>query len=265
MDLTEKILAGAAANPNVGAALVIGLGCETCQSGSVAELVRAMAPHKPVESFSIQEAGGSLRAIAHGAEAGKRLYGKIAAQQREVLPLDELVLARDRGHADDTTGRSADPVADIVAEMMLNLGGTVITPDFADAAGGMASRGSLPFGGRPEGKGRYVMSTPPLESVSVSAMAAGGSQVCLFTTGTGSPLGNAVCPVIKVCGNPETNRRFADNIDFSAESVLAGTESAEALGARLYETLLDVCSGQLTNAEIIGHQEFAIHRIGPTV
>jgi altronate dehydratase len=29
--------------------------------------------------------------------------------------------------------------------------------------------------------------------------------------------------------------------------------------------VVDVCSGQLTNAEIIGHQEFAIHRIGPTV
>jgi altronate dehydratase len=26
--------------------------------------------------------------------------------------------------------------------------------------------------------------------------------------------------------------------------------------------MVDVCNGQLTNAEIIGHQEFAIHRIG---
>src|SRR5919197_6371174 len=58
--LTERVLAGTAANPNVGAALVIGLGCETCQSGDVADLVRKLAPGKPVESFSIQEAGGSI-------------------------------------------------------------------------------------------------------------------------------------------------------------------------------------------------------------
>src|SRR3712207_7941510 len=57
--LTERVLAGAAANPNVGAALVIGLGCETCQSGSVAEMARALAPSKAIESFSIQDAGGS--------------------------------------------------------------------------------------------------------------------------------------------------------------------------------------------------------------
>src|SRR3712207_1646275 len=45
--MTEKVLAGAAANPNVGAALVIGLGCETCQSAQVAEVARALAPGKP--------------------------------------------------------------------------------------------------------------------------------------------------------------------------------------------------------------------------
>src|ERR687893_3264168 len=39
--LTEKVLAGAAANPNVGAALIVGLGCETCQASQVADLARA--------------------------------------------------------------------------------------------------------------------------------------------------------------------------------------------------------------------------------
>jgi altronate dehydratase large subunit len=47
--------------------------------------------------------------------------------------------------------------------------------------------------------------------------------------------------------------------------VMAGEVSARALGAGLFDRLLDVCDGQLTNAELIGHQEFAIHRIGPTV
>src|SRR5688572_18147219 len=76
--LTEQVLAGAAANPNVGAALIIGLGCETCQATDVAEIARALAPGRPMHSFYIQDAGGSIKAIAQGVEAGKQLLGQIA-------------------------------------------------------------------------------------------------------------------------------------------------------------------------------------------
>ncbi|HET7768546.1 MAG TPA: UxaA family hydrolase [Chloroflexota bacterium] len=261
--LTEKVLAGAAANPNVGAALVIGLGCETCQSGEVAELARALAPGKPVESFSIQEAGGSIKAISRGVEEGKRLLAQIAAQRREPVPTSELVLARDRGHEDSPSLAVADPVAQIVEQLVLSAGGTVLIPEFLAPL--TARPNALSFAERPTGKGRHVMRTPDVDNVSVSAMAAGGSQVCVFTTGKGSPLGNAVCPVIKVCADPETNERMSDNIDFSAAGVADGSASADELGGKLFRLLLDVSSGQLTSAEIIGHQEFAIHRVGPTV
>jgi altronate dehydratase large subunit len=261
--LTEKVLAGAAANPNVGAALVIGLGCETCQSGEVAEIARALAPGKPVESFSIQDAGGSIKAISRGVEAGKELMGRIVSQRREPIPVSELLLARDRGHEDETTDRAADPVADAVAQMMLAAGGSVILPEFMAPLTERVR--ALPFADRPQGTGRHVMQTPDVDAVSVSAMAAGGAQVCLFTTGTGSPLGNAVCPVIKVCANPQTNERMADNIDFSSAGVLDGSVSVQENAERLYQMMLEVASGQLTTAEMIGHQEFAIHRTGPTV
>jgi altronate dehydratase large subunit len=261
--LTEKVLAGAAANPNVGAALVIGLGCETCQSASVAELARALAPGKPLESFSIQEAGGSIKAISRGVEAGKRLLSQVASQRREPLPLSELVMARDRGHDDAATDADSDPVTRDVERRVLDAGGTVIVPGFLATAAERAI--ALPFAERPSGKGRHAMQTPDVDTVSLSAMAAGGAQVCLFTTGKGSPLGNAVYPVIKVCGNAETNERMADNIDFSSSGLGDGSASVDELGERLFRVMIEVSSGQLTNAEIIGHQEFAIHRVGPTV
>jgi len=263
--LTEKVLAGAAANPNVGAALVIGLGCETCQSGTVAGLASALSPGKPIEAFSIQDAGGSIKAISRGVEEGKRLMSQIARQQRETISISELVLACDRGHEDGVSGPSADPVASIVTQMMLAAGGSVIMPEFLVHDGDTRTGDVLAFADRPVGKGRFVMRTPDLDAVSVSGMAAGGAQVCVFTTGKGAPLGNAVCPVIKVCGDAEANQKMADNIDFSSTSLLEGSQSAEELGERLFGMLLDVCGGQLTNAEMIGHQEFAIHRIGPTV
>lgn len=326
--LTEQVLAGAAANPNVGAALIIGLGCETCQATDVAELARALAPGRPMHSFYIQDAGGSIKAISQGVEAGKQLLGQIAAQQREAVALSELVLATKCGDLDATTRQASNATSGVAADLLLDSGGTVLlaeTPDLVGAADALAGRardtriagrlrellnkpqpagaeearasrhdsgprsvntagdvreiglgcvskaGSGPiedvlaFAQRPSKRGLSVMDTPSHDTVAVSAMAAAGAQLCLFTTGRGSPVGNAIVPVIKICGDAEMSRRMADNIDFSTVAITEGQTTRDALGPALFQTLVDVCSGRLTNAEIIGHQEFAIHRIGPTV
>ena len=46
----------------------------------------------------------------------------------------------------------------------------------------------------PSKKGLVVMDTPGFDSESVTGMMAGGAQVCIFTTGRGSPLGNPIAP-----------------------------------------------------------------------
>jgi altronate dehydratase large subunit len=328
--LTEKVLAGAAANPNVGAALIVGLGCETCQASQVADLAQALAPGRPMESFYIQDAGGSIKAIARGVELGQSMMGAIAAQRREAIPLSELIVATECGGLDRSSLRSANPTVGAASDRVLEAGGTVLlseTPELLGAREALLARaaspevarrleavldsaareveharrkgeddpagivdpfgsspgaaeaslscagkgGSAPIAGvtgfaeRPAGHGLQVMSAPAHETVAVSAMTAGGAQVCLYTTGRGSPLGNALAPVIKVCGNAQTIERMGDNVDFSTAATLSGEETPHSLGEALFRQLLDVCSGQLTSAEIIGHQEFAIHRIGPTV
>lgn len=328
--LTEKVLAGAAANPNVGGALIIGLGCETCQASDVAELARSLAPGRPMESFYIQEAGGSIKAISRGVELATKLMSQFAAQQRVEIPLSELVLATECGDSDATSGLASNPTLSVVADMTVDAGGTVIlsettelmgaehilarrardervagrlfeivqqveksahetgatvdggNPTPGTMAGGLTtieekSLGCIYKGGtspiqdvldiaqRPCGNGLFIMDTPEHDAVSISAMASGGSQLCIFTTGRGSPLGNAICPVIKVCGNSSTLKYMEDNIDFSTASIIEGVATKEELGLQLFQMMLDVCNGRLTNAEMIGHQEFAIHRIGPTV
>jgi altronate dehydratase large subunit len=328
--LTERVLAGTAANPNVGAALIIGLGCETCQAGDVAELARLLAPGRPLESFSIQDAGGSIKAIAQGVELGQRLMARIAAQQRVEVPLAELLVATHCGGLDATSGLASNPTVGVVSDLVVDAGGGVLlseTTDLVgakhvlarrvrdprvaqrlletigrverstngarsaaageapaaptgvaacttleeqslgciDKAGTTAIQDVLAFAERPRGSGLFIMDAPVYETVCVSAMAAGGAQICLSTTGRGSPLGNAICPVVKVCGNPATNRQMADNVDFSTAGIVDGVATKEELGAHLFQLLVDVCNGQLTSAELIGHHEFAIHRIGPTV
>ncbi|MBI3970965.1 MAG: UxaA family hydrolase [Chloroflexi bacterium] len=261
--LTEQVLAGAAANPNVGAALIVGLGCETCQANDVAGLARRLAPGRPIESFTIQEAGGSIKAIARGVELGKALMAQIAARPREPVPLGELILGARLGEADGVAGLRRDPAVVVAAGIALAAGATVIE---AGTAGNDTEPADLiGFAQRPHARGRFAMKTPEHDAVSLSAMAAGGAQLCIFTTNLGSPLGNAIAPVVKVCADAGMVRKMEDNVDFSTASLVEGTATQDELGARLFELIVDVCNGRLTNAEIIGHQEFAIHRIGPTV
>jgi altronate dehydratase len=262
--LTERVLAGAAANPNIGAALFIGLGCETCQASGVADLARQLAPATPIEAFFIQEAGGSIKAIARGVEAGKRLLAGIAAQQRREVPLAALTLAAERGETEPLAERAADPLLDAVAERIVAAGGTVLCSPAAGQRQAIPD-GVLALAERPKRQGRYVVDAPAPDAVSLTAMAVAGAQVCLFATGDGSPLGSALYPVIKVCGNATAIAHMEDSIDFVVNGLVNGPASGDRLADDLFGLLLDVCNGQLTNAEIIGHQEFAIHRIGPTV
>jgi len=85
--------------------------------------------------------------------------------------------------------------------------------------------------------------------------AAAGAQMTLFTTGRGSADGNIVSPLIKVCANPQTYKNMIDDMDFNAGLILEGKESIEAASGRLFDLVLLVASGQLTNSERLRHNE----------
>ncbi len=113
----------------------------------------------------------------------------------------------------------------------------------------------------PQKKGAVIMDTPGYDISSVTSMVAGGCQVVVFTTGRGTPTGNAVAPVIKVCGNPHTCEVMADNIDEDVSVVITKGETPKEAGARLLESLLQVCNGKMTKAEIFGFSDIAVDHI----
>ena len=109
------------------------------------------------------------------------------------------------------------------------------------------------------------MDTPGQDAECTTGMVAGGAQVVVFTTGRGTPLGNPVAPVIKVTGNALTAQRMADHIDFRVDSLITGSASPQNLARGLWELLLEVADGRLVAAEVLGHREFALHRVGRTI
>ena len=71
--------------------------------------------------------------------------------------------------------------------------------------------------------------------------------------------------VIKVSSNSNVYHRMEENIDINAGVILDGGESIQSVGERIFKEIIDVTSGKLTKAEVLGHNEFAIHTICPTV
>ncbi|NOU92263.1 altronate dehydratase [Paenibacillus sp. LMG 31456] len=113
--------------------------------------------------------------------------------------------------------------------------------------------------------GLYFMDSPGNDIECVSGMAAGGAHLVCFTTGRGTPTGSAVIPVIKITGNTRMFERMSDNMDVNVGDMLEGTISLEDAGELIWNEIKEVANGKLTKAEILGHTEFSINRIGPSL
>ena len=110
------------------------------------------------------------------------------------------------------------------------------------------------------------MDTPGYDPVSMTGLVTGGCNVGVFTTGRGSVYGCKPAPCIKVATNTPLYTHMIDDMDINAGTVIDGTESVEQVGARIFEKIIAVASGEKTKSELagIGDEEFAPWILGPT-
>ncbi|MHC1758877.1 MAG: UxaA family hydrolase [Negativicutes bacterium] len=121
----------------------------------------------------------------------------------------------------------------------------------------------LPYVGRVKAKGLSLQTGPGNDLVAVTALAAAGCQLILFTTGRGTPLGTLV-PVIKIATNEPLFRKKNRWMDFNAGRLLSGT-SMDHLAEELFELVLSTASGAPTKSEGMGSREFTIFKCGVTL
>lgn len=110
-------------------------------------------------------------------------------------------------------------------------------------------------------KGLVIMDTPGQDPSSVAGMVAGGSQIVVFTTGRGSPMGNPIAPVIKITGNRGTIASMGDNMDFDASDLIYGPKNMETLTDDLLKLVVETANGRLTKAESLGINEISVMRV----
>ena len=122
--------------------------------------------------------------------------------------------------------------------------------------GGKATiQGVIQYAEKPKGKGLWLLVEPGLDVVSMTALAAAGTNIIVFTTGRGTPFGSPIAPVIKICGNPKTCDYMANNIDIDASQIITNGKSIEEVSDSLWKKLVDVCNGEKTIAEKLGFEE----------
>ncbi|MCL2247846.1 MAG: altronate dehydratase family protein [Oscillospiraceae bacterium] len=113
-------------------------------------------------------------------------------------------------------------------------------------------------------KGLNLLESPGNDIVAVTALAASGAHLILFTTGRGTPLG-APIPVVKISSNSELFARKKAWIDFDAGPIAHG-EPLEDVANRLYDYVLDLASGEVcAKTETHGFRDLAIFKTGVTL
>lgn len=121
----------------------------------------------------------------------------------------------------------------------------------------------LPYGGRLAKTGLNFLTGPGNDIVSLTALAASGAHLVLFTTGRGTPLGGPV-PTLKIASNSELAARKTGWIDFDAGRVIGGL-SLDAAADELLDLVLATASGRHTHNEANGFHEIAIFKDGVTL
>ncbi len=96
------------------------------------------------------------------------------------------------------------------------------------------------------------------DNAEIVELIACGSHLTLFTTGRGSVVGSAISPVIKVCNNPDTYRRLAEDMDVNAGRILEGHATLDEVGREIRDLVVKVAEGRPTASEALGHQEFIL-------
>lgn len=327
-DYAQTMMQRLCTHPNVGAALLVSLGCESFNRNQLAGVIAESA--RPVKTIGIQATGGTRKTIAEGKAWIEQQLATLATTPQVDMDVSELVVGTICGGSDATSGLTANPAMgrafDFLVEgdaacifeetgeligmehwmakraMTPALGQELIDcvakaaryyatmgyPSFAvgNADGGLTTieekslgayaksgqstiSGILKPGDLPPRGGLYLLDVVPdgeprygfpniNDNAEIAELIACGSHLILFSTGRGSVVGSAIAPVIKVCANPKTYARMEDDMDVNAGRILDAAATLDEVGQEIYELILSLASGQQTQSEQLGHQEFIL-------
>jgi altronate hydrolase len=120
-------------HPNVGAVLLVSLGCEGFNRHKLRERIEASG--RPVETVVIQHQGGTLATIQKGVALVRRMQEEIAAVPRVPMTMADLIVGTKCGGSDATSGITANPAMGVAFDRLIAEGGIGIFEETGELIG----------------------------------------------------------------------------------------------------------------------------------
>ncbi|MDI7775297.1 UxaA family hydrolase [Asticcacaulis sp. EMRT-3] len=132
-------------HPNVGGVVLVSLGCEGFNREDLKHHIAASG--RPVETFVIQQSGGTRATIQAGVAAVERIRAQAAQTPRVAMDVSELVIGTICGGSDGTSGITANPAVGRAFDTLGAAGAACIFEETGELVGCetiMASRAITP-------------------------------------------------------------------------------------------------------------------------
>src|SRR5712672_742746 len=133
-DLLRRTIAGYARHPNFFASQLIGLGCEANQINDLLSAQQLKRSDK-LGAFTIQEKGGTRKAVENGIARVKEMLPEANKAKRERVPASHLILGLQCGGSDGYSGISANPALGAAVDLLVRHGGTAILSETPEIYG----------------------------------------------------------------------------------------------------------------------------------
>jgi altronate hydrolase len=134
IQILRRTLAGYARHPNFGAVLVIGLGCEVNQIEALLAS-QGLARGPLLATMTIQESGGTVKAVSHGIELINQMLPQVNNVHREAVSAHHLVVGLQCGGSDGYSGITANPALGAAVDLLVQHGGTAILSETPEIYG----------------------------------------------------------------------------------------------------------------------------------
>jgi len=120
-------------HPNVGAVLLLSLGCESFNRHKLAESIAASG--RPVDTIVIQQTGGTKKSIDAGVVWIQAALRQIAGVPRVAMNVSDLTIGTVCGGSDATSGISANPAVGRAFDLLVRHGAATIFEETGEMIG----------------------------------------------------------------------------------------------------------------------------------
>ena len=129
----HRVLEAFCTHPNVGAVLLVSLGCEEFRRGSLREAVKASG--RPVELLVIQDEGGTASTVAAGRAWVAARLAEAADAATVPIGFSDLVIGTKCGGSDGLSGVTANPAVGAAFDRLYDAGASLMFEETCELIG----------------------------------------------------------------------------------------------------------------------------------